>query len=249
VEYGIAELAGASGLSVDTIRYYQNFGILPAPAREGRRAVYGQLHVERLGLIRSLTKKGFSLKAIRELLNQRGATQSDDILRGAIEEEQAEPRYSSKDFARALGIPGALLFSVEKAGLAEPQIDEHGRAAYSDSDLGVARGAIKLLEYGMPLTELLSLAVEHDRNVRATVDRSIDLFDDYIRKADGREDPEKAAEAFREILPVVVALVAHHFQRVLVNRALKRLRKSGEAGPLKAALKATGRSRFRLRWR
>ncbi len=249
MQYGITDLAGVSGLTVDTIRYYQNFGILPPPAREGRLAIYEQTHLERLGLIRSLTKKGFSLKAIRELLRQRGVSQSDQILRTAIEDEQAQPRYTSEEFANHLGLPKPLLYSIEKAGLAEPQIDEDGRTAYSDSDLGVARGAMKLLEFGIPVTSLLALAVKHDRSVRKSVDDAIDLFDDHVRKVDGEEDAEKAAEAFRQLLPSVVALVAHHFQRVLINRALKRLHKSGQAGPLKAALKATTRSRLKLRWR
>ena len=109
---------------------------------------------------------------------------------------------------------------------------------------------VKLLRYGFPITQLLGLALKHDRAVRKTVDAAIDLFDAHVRKASpkGHADPEAVAEAFRDLLPVVTALVAHHFQRVLVNRALKRLKKSGDRGDLHVALEETKRSRLKLRW-
>jgi CRISPR/Cas system CSM-associated protein Csm2 small subunit len=124
------------------------------------------------------------------------------------------------------------------------------RRYYSQADLEVARGAVKLLKYGFPITRLLSLALRHDRAVRETVDEAIDLFDKHVRKASaGRDaDREAVAEAFRDLLPVVTALVAHHFQRVLVNRAIKRLKKSGEKGELQVALKAAARTRIAFRW-
>jgi hypothetical protein len=46
----------------------------------------------------------------------------------------------------------------------------------------------------------------------------------------------------------VTGLVAHHFQRVLVNRALKRLKKSGDTGPLEIALKVASETRLGVRW-
>lgn len=248
----LSDLVRESGLTVDTIRYYQTIGLLHPPAHEGRRAVYDDGHVDRLRLIRSMSKRGLSLKAIRMLL-ARGASEvtPDQILLAAIEEETEEPAYSSEELSERLGVPLALLASVESAGLAEGQEQEDGTSRYSDADLRVARGALRLLEYGFPLTRLLGLAIRHDRAVRKTVDGAIDLFDDYVRKRTrGKDDdPERVAEAFRELLPLVTAVIAHHFQRVLVNRALKRLRKSGEKGSLEAALRAASKTRLGLRWK
>jgi DNA-binding transcriptional MerR regulator len=264
MRYAVGELALASGLSVDTIRYYQARGLLDPPERAGRRAFYADHHLERLRYIQGMAGRGFSLKAIADLLANGGraeAVDTDEALRAAIGEEHAEAAYGREEFAKALGVPAALLRSVERTGLAEPQLLEDGRERYSETDLRVARGALKLLDYGIPLTSLLALAVKHDRAVRKTVEGAIDLFDDHIRKThggdahDGEEhggeahESEAVAEAFKSLLPVVTGLVAHHFQRVLVNRALKRLKRSGDAGPLKVALKATARSRLRLRWR
>ena len=63
------ELAARAGVSVDTIRYYQGRGLLPAPTRRGRIAHYGQEHLERLERIRALQGQGLSLAAIGRLLS------------------------------------------------------------------------------------------------------------------------------------------------------------------------------------
>lgn len=248
--YSLAEVVQQSGIPVDTIRYYQTIRLLPGPARDGRNAVYDDGHLDRLRLIRSMASRGFSLKVIAMLLEKGERTESDRALLTAIEEESAVPGYDSASAAQQLGIPHALLASVERAGLAEAQEQADGSRRYSEGDLRVARGALKILSYGFPLTRLLALAVKHDRAIRKTVDGAIDLFDQYVRKRTrGREaDPEAVGAAFKDILPLVTALVAHHFQRVLVNRALKRLKRSGERGPLEVALKVASETRLGVRW-
>ncbi|NNC43770.1 MAG: MerR family transcriptional regulator, partial [Acidimicrobiia bacterium] len=42
--FRVEELATATGLAVDTIRYYQSRGLLDPPTREGRTAVYNETH-------------------------------------------------------------------------------------------------------------------------------------------------------------------------------------------------------------
>ena len=223
-------LAARTELSVDTIRYYQSIGLLHPPEREGRRAYYDETHLGRLERVRSLAERGFSLKAIRAVMEAGGEDNSDRVLLGAIERELETTRYSAADIAAKLGIPAAVVESVEKAGLAEPAPDaptgSNASLRYTTADLKVAAGAAKLLGYGFPLTRLLRLAIRHDRAVRKTVDDAIDLFDEHVRKqSEASEDPDAVAETFRELMPVVAALVTHHFQRVLVNRALKRLKR------------------------
>jgi DNA-binding transcriptional MerR regulator len=248
--YDVAQLSGISGLSVDTIRYYQTQGLLPPPKRQGRRAVYDEEHRRRLERIRDLTGRGFSLKSLRELFDSGEADSA--VLRAALEEGRSDPHYSPREFARTLGIPYPLLLSLQKTGLLAPESGAQGDPRYTRSDLEMTRGALKLLESGIPLTDLLGLAVEHDRAIRATVDRAIDLFDDHIRKRSkegGEESADKVADAYRELLPVVTGLVAHHFQRVLVVRALERLERSGERSSLRRARKAAATTRLRLQWR
>lgn len=250
MEYEVSELAQAAGVSVDTIRYYQTHGLVPLPAKAGRKAVYTEDHLGRLLLIRSMAAKGLSLKAIRMLLERDGTQRSDTALLAALEEEADGPAYSSDELAQRLGVPLALIRSAEEAGLAEGQEAADGKRRYTEGDLVAARGAIRLLAHGFPLTKLLALAIRHDRAVRKTCDHAIDLFDDHIRKprAKDSDDGEAVTKAFRELLPLVTAVVAHHFQRVLVSRALRRLKAKGDEPTLALALKVAARSKVRVTW-
>jgi MerR family transcriptional regulator, copper efflux regulator len=65
----IGELAEATGLSLRTIRHYDDVGLLPATTRtEGGFRVYAQSDLERLLVIRSMKPLGFSLEEMAELL-------------------------------------------------------------------------------------------------------------------------------------------------------------------------------------
>ena len=68
-EIGIGELARMTGCKVQTIRYYEEIGLMPEPARTaGNQRRYGERHVDRLTFIRHSRELGFPLDAIRELL-------------------------------------------------------------------------------------------------------------------------------------------------------------------------------------
>jgi len=71
-QLSLAELVEQSGLPGRTIRWYQSEGLLPKPAKQGREAVYGPEHVERLRLIADLRDRGLTLVAIRDLLRTNG---------------------------------------------------------------------------------------------------------------------------------------------------------------------------------
>ncbi|HEV7525957.1 MAG TPA: MerR family transcriptional regulator [Acidimicrobiia bacterium] len=66
--YSLAELVERTALPARTIRWYQSEGLVPKPAKNGRDAVYGPEHVERLRLIAELRDRGLTLVAIRDLL-------------------------------------------------------------------------------------------------------------------------------------------------------------------------------------
>jgi len=70
----IGELAKRTGSQVETIRYYEREGLLPAPARsEGNYRLYGPSHAERLQFIRHCRSLDMTLGEIRELLSFRDA--------------------------------------------------------------------------------------------------------------------------------------------------------------------------------
>ena len=66
----IGALSERTGCNIETIRYYEKIGLLPAPPRSpGRRRLYTDTHRKRLTFIRRCRQLGFSLDEIRELLD------------------------------------------------------------------------------------------------------------------------------------------------------------------------------------
>lgn len=66
----IGALAEETGVHVETIRYYQNLGLLPKPARaHGSVRRYGPEAVDRLRFIKRAQGLGFSLDEVKLLLD------------------------------------------------------------------------------------------------------------------------------------------------------------------------------------
>lgn len=84
----IGELARRAGVRVDTVRYYERRGILPAP---GRRAsgyrIYQEGAVERIRLVKYLQSLGFALDEISEMLRMLEA--------GTASCENQRPRFDA----------------------------------------------------------------------------------------------------------------------------------------------------------
>ena len=55
------------------------------------------------------------------------------------------------------------------------------------------------------------------------VDRAIALFEEHVKGTPGAESDEELTEVVRALLPPVTRLVAQHFHRSLVTRALERV--------------------------
>lgn len=74
----IGDLATASSTAIDTIRYYEREGLLPAPARtQGGFRVYEPIHLERLQFIRFCRGLDMSLDEVRVLLRVKDEPGSD----------------------------------------------------------------------------------------------------------------------------------------------------------------------------
>jgi len=75
----IGFLARAADVNVETVRYYQRFGLIDEPAKpiEGYR-IYPPETIDRLRFIKRAKQLGFSLKEITELLDL-GEGQCDDV--------------------------------------------------------------------------------------------------------------------------------------------------------------------------
>ncbi len=250
MQYRVPELAAAAGISVDTVRFYQARRLLPAPRRVGRHAVYDDRHLARLRRIRQLQREGYPLAVIRRLLDP-AARRTDAALRRALATERGARVLSRSELAATSGVPEALITAVENAGIVDP-VRVGARARYGDPDVEMARAALRILQEGFPLADLLGLAIHHAESAREVVDRAIEMFDRHVRRdRHGKErEPQTVVEAFRQLLPAVTMLVAHHFHRTLVARALARLERLGDETGLKHALAATAEAgRLEVAWR
>jgi MerR family mercuric resistance operon transcriptional regulator len=63
-------LARQAGVNLETVRYYERIGIMPAPDRtEGGHRSYATEHAERLKFIRRSRELGFGIENIRRLIS------------------------------------------------------------------------------------------------------------------------------------------------------------------------------------
>jgi DNA-binding transcriptional MerR regulator len=114
-EISIGELARRSGVKVPTIRYYEQAGLLPAPARtEGKQRRYVRAAVARLHFIRHARELGFELAAVRELLTlseqpDRSCAEVDEIARRHVED-------IDRRIAQLGALRGELQRSVDACG-------------------------------------------------------------------------------------------------------------------------------------
>lgn len=75
----IGEVAERVGLSLRTVRYYEEMGlIVPADRTEGGFRLYTEDHVDRLALIKQMKPLGFTVQEIGHLLEARDLLADDD---------------------------------------------------------------------------------------------------------------------------------------------------------------------------
>lgn len=103
----IGKLAAETGVNIETIRYYERVGLIPAPPRTtGGHRAYDEHHAQRLIFIRRGRELGFSLHDIRSLLELASQTnlacaQAKDITLSQLAEVRGKI-VSLKKLERAL---------------------------------------------------------------------------------------------------------------------------------------------------
>lgn len=111
----IGALAKRSGVQAETIRYYENEGLLPKPERTaaGYR-LYGTSDVERLSFIRQARELGFKVDAVRRLLSlaDRKVDTCDEV-RELASTHLAEVRTKLADLRRMERVLSDLVRSCE----------------------------------------------------------------------------------------------------------------------------------------
>jgi DNA-binding transcriptional MerR regulator len=103
-EYLINELATQAGVTVRTIRYYTDEGLLPQPETRGKYAYYPRGHLLRLELIRRMKDAYLPLREIRDAIRM----MSDAEVQRRLQETDASALEPQKPRAVSEGKSSAL---------------------------------------------------------------------------------------------------------------------------------------------
>ena len=89
--FSIGLLSKETGVKVPTIRYYEQMGLIPAPARsDGNQRRYPPTALDRLSFIKHARDLGLSIEAVKELLElsehpEKACRDADQIAAGHLE--------------------------------------------------------------------------------------------------------------------------------------------------------------------
>jgi len=221
-QWRIDELAHEAGVTVDTIRYYGREGLLDPPERVGRHKIYGPEHLERLGRIRELQGRRFSLAAIRAIL---------DVDRPGIEGIfTSHGSYDFDDLVAKSGLDEQLVVRLREIGLlAEPEA--LGHEVYDDSDLGLLRAVVELQEIGMTediLVELGGIYVRHFRALQNDVHAMLSGKDRDWDEDEMIAVQRKLTANSQRMIPAVDRVLNYIHQRTIQRLTLEAVRTAQE---------------------
>ncbi|WP_182357945.1 MerR family transcriptional regulator [Tomitella gaofuii] len=250
-EYRIDELAQAAGVSVRNVRVYQERGLLPAPRREGRAAWYSDGHLARLRLIARMLERGYTFATIGELLTaaQEGLRVTD-LLGSAPPPTPAGPwrklrsaaRLPLAELRRLFGedpTPERIRRSARLGALADGVAGEDG---YVISHPQLLQAAAELIEAGIPLDALLTLAEQVKADTDRVAQRFVGIVADHYLGAPGLErrvdldaaEVAEVADLINRLRPranqVLQVLLAQSMD-VEIGKALQRAADQLGAGP------------------
>lgn len=137
------------------------------------------------------------------------------------------------ELAEHSGMSLPLLQALAREGLLVPRADEP-QPLYAPSDAEALTAGMTLVGEGLPLAELLNLARSMDHAMRPIATEAVDVFSRFVRdsvEANAGSDgaaAQRLVEAFRTMLPATGRLVDHHFRRLLVAEARRRMAAEGD---------------------
>lgn len=197
MERTVDELAQAAGTKVSTIRLYQQRGLLPAPRLTGRTGWYGEHHLVRLQVIDRLQGRGFSLAAIKELIDEAEQGHDLDAVLGIGDAHEAWARMGREELVELLpALADAVLFAraIELGALRAAGEDLDVNTGYLE--VGRALGAM-----GVPDSVQLEEFARVQELADDTARRFLDLFETYVwpRYEARADDPAAIAELLEAV--------------------------------------------------
>jgi DNA-binding transcriptional MerR regulator len=225
-EYRIGELARETGITVRTLRYYQERKLLPPPRRAGRIGWYSQAHVIRLRIIGQLLDRGHTLGGIGELLS---AWEQGYDLAALLGLEQAITAPWSDEIPAPVTV--ADVSALLNGQLTPEILTEAVRLGYigveGDRVIHVSRQLLDattiLVREGIPLAAILDAGGE----LQAGLDKLAVLFVELVSShvlgrssaPPGADEIARFAEAIERLRPVARTVIDVEFARAMDRRA------------------------------
>jgi DNA-binding transcriptional MerR regulator len=215
-EFLIDELARVADTTVRNVRAYQERGLLPAPHRRGRVAIYGPEHLARLRMIGPMLERGYSLANVAELIEAWEKGHDIGKLLG-LEAALTSPWTDEKPqhITRAqLGDLFGPTFSPEAMAKALEigVVKVEGETIVVPSMKLLRAGAL-LAKEGVPLEELLRVIARLRSSIERAAMELVELTVRYVFDRYGKgslpppEDVPRLAELVWQCRPLVVQAV------------------------------------------
>ena len=80
MSYSVKEAANLSGMTIRTLRYYDEIELLPIERNTSNHRVYDMHDILKLSMIRSLKEIGISLEDIKDILKNNTKSMDDSLL-------------------------------------------------------------------------------------------------------------------------------------------------------------------------
>ncbi|MFE4538841.1 MerR family transcriptional regulator [Streptomyces scopuliridis] len=199
-EYRMAELAREAGITVRTVRFYRERGLIRPPRREGRIAWYDDRHLARLRTIAGLLERGHTLTGIADLATAFESGRDVGEVLGLGEPTEETPvRLSPEELADYFEdevTPDNLRAALDLGYLATD----------GDDIVHISRRLLEvsaaLVREGVPLAAVLEAA----RRVRAHADALAELFATALRTHTATPDTEKLRPLAKSVVDAEFSL-------------------------------------------
>ena len=175
----IGELAKATGVTVSTIHYYVQEGLLTPPTKTSpNMAYYDSRSIQEIRFIQELQSRRYlPISVIRTILLARKEGQSPEHVGemqslvsevfSPLDNEKAIRRLSLADFMAESGLAEKTVKELEAIGILAPEISEK-KPVYNDIDLKIARLFQKFAKLGIQPSDL-EVYRQYNAAVRAEV--------------------------------------------------------------------------------
>jgi len=234
----IKELIEATGTSRQTIHYYVREGLMPRPKKTSRnQAVYNQVHIDRIQLIKELHEQFFlPLATIKKIFQkQKSDTNGGSLLKTKTEYfkplDQFLPQeiHGETEFLRITGISPDRLLDFEKWEIIEPNIVD-GQKVYTHHDLTIGRVIGKMRKLGISYEKGFRREGLRDfRDMfRSIVSKMGDEFDFGVHNKVPFDKLDEIGKIYIEVMAVFFYHLCHRLAKEEFDRRLNIIKSEQE---------------------